>query len=77
VALQARPYYAFVYANDALRPEEAVTGTVRLPRRTADWRRPGQRRPLRRGPWTALDRTPFAGNMVREAYSDLVSFSVP
>lgn len=77
VDLQAGSYYAYVYATDALRPEEAVTGTVRLPWRTADWRRPGERRPLRRGPWTSLDRTPFAGNMVREAYSDLVSFSVP
>lgn len=77
VGLQPGAYYAFVYATDALRPEEAVSRAVRLPRRSSDWRTPGERRPLRRGPWTALDRTPFAGNMVREAYSDLVSFSVP
>ncbi|GBD29362.1 hypothetical protein HRbin32_00450 [bacterium HR32] len=77
VDLQPGPYYAFVYATDALRPEEVVSGAVRLPRRSLGWRKPGERRPLRRGPWTNLDRTPFAGNMVREAYSDLVSFSVP
>lgn len=79
VDLAGGSYYAFVYANDSVRPEDVVSGAVRLsPRRPADWRRLGQRRPLReRLVLPGLDRTPFAGNMVREAYSELVDFSVP
>lgn len=79
VDLQPGAYYAFVYATDAVRPEEVVSRAVRWAvRRPAGWRTPGRRRPVRDrlvGP--DLDRTPFAGNMVREAYSDLVNFSVP
>ncbi len=79
VDLRPGSYYAFVWATDGFSLEEVVSGArryaVRFPR---DWRRPGARRPLLdRVGRPALDRTPFPGNMVRESYSDLVSFTVP
>ncbi len=79
VDLRPGSYYAFVWATDGFSLEEVVSGarrhSVRYP---GDWRRPRSRRPLLdRVGRPALDRTPFPGNMVRESYSDLVSFTVP
>ncbi len=78
VDLAAGSYYVFVYANDADRLEEVVTGARWRPtRHPGRWRAAGQRRPLRSWSTPRLDRTPFSGNMFRESYSDLVQFSVP
>jgi len=78
VDLAAGSYYVFVYANDADHLEEVVAGLRWRPtRHPGRWRAAGQRRPVRGGIAPRLDRTPFAGNMVRESYSDLVQFSVP